>query len=87
MKTFKNADEMEFEEALKELEEIVKTLEEGKSTLKESVDLYERGTILRKRCESILEEVQLKINQISLNKNGEVSVVPINIESSNEKLA
>ena len=87
MKTFKNANEMEFEEALKELEEIVRTLEEGKSTLKESVDLYERGTVLKKRCESILEEVQLKINQISLSKEGDVSIVPINIESSNEKLA
>ena len=87
MKTFKNANEMEFEEALKELEEIVRTLEEGKSTLKESVDLYERGTVLKKRCESILEEVQLKINQISLSKEGDVSIVPSNIESSNEKLA
>ncbi len=87
MKTFKNADEMEFEEALRELEEIVKTLEEGKSTLKESVDLYERGTVLKKRCESILEEVQLKINQISLSKNGDVNIVASDIESSNEKLA
>ena len=87
MKTFKNANEMEFEEALKELEEIVKTLEEGKSTLKESVNLYERGTVLKKRCESILEEVQLKINQISMNKEGDVSIVPSSLELSNEKLA
>ena len=84
MKTFKNANEMEFEEALKELEEIVKTLEEGKSTLKESVDLYERGTVLKKRCDAILESVQLRINQISLDKEGNVTVAPTTIETSGE---
>ena len=76
MKTFKDINEMEFEEALKELEEIVKTLEEGKSTLKESVDLYERGTVLKKRCDAILESVQLRINQISVDKEGNISVIP-----------
>ena len=82
MKTFKDVNEMEFEEALKELEGIVKTLEEGKSTLKESVDLYERGTILKKRCDAILESVQLRINQISVDKEGNVSVIPDALKSS-----
>ncbi|MDR0753257.1 MAG: exodeoxyribonuclease VII small subunit [Holosporaceae bacterium] len=61
---------MEFEEAIKKLEDIVKILEEGKSTLKESVDLYERGVQLKKHCDSILESVQLRINQISFDKDG-----------------
>lgn len=65
----KNIDAMEFEEALKELENIVKVLEDGKSTLKESVDLYERGVILKKHCDKILEAAQLKISQISVDKN------------------
>lgn len=65
----KNIDAMEFEEALKELEDIVKVLEDGKSTLKESVDLYERGVILKKHCDKILEAAQLKISQISVDKN------------------
>ncbi|MDR1983187.1 MAG: exodeoxyribonuclease VII small subunit [Holosporaceae bacterium] len=66
-------DQMEFEEALKELEDIVKTIEEGKSSLRESVDLYERGTMLKKRCDTILESIQLRINQISCDKDGIVS--------------
>ncbi|MDR0555630.1 MAG: exodeoxyribonuclease VII small subunit [Holosporaceae bacterium] len=64
--------QMEFEQALKELEDIVKVLEEGKSSLKESVDLYERGVLLKKHCDGILESVQLRINQISFDKNGEM---------------
>ena len=66
----KNVSEMEFEEALKELEGIVKILEEGKISLKNSVDLYERGTLLKKHCDSILESTQLRIDQISSDKDG-----------------
>lgn len=76
----KDVEKMEFEEALKELEDIVKVLEEGKSTLKESVDLYERGIVLKKRCDQILEETQLKINQIAVDKEtGTVSVNEIEL--------
>jgi exodeoxyribonuclease VII small subunit len=73
----KNIDNMEFEEALKELEDISKILEEGKSSLKESVSLYERGTLLKKHCDSILESTQLRINQISSDKDGNISIKEI----------
>lgn len=76
----KNVDKMEFEEALEELEGIVKLLEDGKSTLKESVDLYERGTMLKKRCDQILESTQLRINKISVDKDtGGISVSEIDL--------
>jgi len=70
----KNIDEMEFEDALKELEEIVKILEEGKSSLKDSVDLYERGVMLKKHCDKILDSAQLRINQISADKDGSITI-------------
>ncbi|MBQ7673411.1 MAG: exodeoxyribonuclease VII small subunit [Alphaproteobacteria bacterium] len=76
----KNIDKMEFEEALEELENIVKILEDGKSTLKESVDLYERGTMLKKHCDQILESTQLRINKISVDKDtGGISVSEIDL--------
>jgi exodeoxyribonuclease VII small subunit len=65
---------MEFEAALKELEDIVRILEDGKSSLKESVTLYERGIMLKKRCDNILESVQLRINQISCDKNEDIRI-------------
>lgn len=70
----KSIDEMEFEEAFSELESIVKLLEDGQSSLKKSVDLYERGVLLKKHCDKILESAQLRINQISLDKDGGVVV-------------
>ncbi|MDR2268385.1 MAG: exodeoxyribonuclease VII small subunit [Holosporaceae bacterium] len=71
-----NADinEMEFENAMKELEDIVKILEEGRSSLKESVSLYERGIMLKKHCDKILESTQLRINQVSSDKDGNTTV-------------
>jgi exodeoxyribonuclease VII small subunit len=65
---------MEFEEALKELESVVKILEDGKISLKESVDLYERGILLKKHCDGILESTQFRINQISIGKDGSVGI-------------
>jgi exodeoxyribonuclease VII small subunit len=78
---FGDVDKMEFEDALQELEEIVKILEEGKSSLKISVNLYERGTLLKKHCDKILESVQLKVNQISSDKEGAISVEPMKMEA------
>lgn len=72
---------MEFEDALKELEQIVKTLEEGKSSLKASVDLYERGVLLKKHCDGILESLQLRVNQISIDKNGSIRVEQLEPEA------
>ncbi|GHU19363.1 exodeoxyribonuclease 7 small subunit [Alphaproteobacteria bacterium] len=75
----KDISKMEFEDALKELENIVKVLEEGKSSLKESVVLYERGTLLKKHCDEILESTQLRINQISSAKDGNIKIEEISV--------
>ena len=40
---------MPFERAIEELESIVKQLEEGKVPLEKSVEIYERGELLKKR--------------------------------------
>ncbi|MDR0677160.1 MAG: exodeoxyribonuclease VII small subunit [Holosporaceae bacterium] len=80
MSAQKEINKMEFEEALGELETIVKTLEEGKSSLKDSVNLYERGTMLKKHCDEILESVQLRINQISSDKDGNLKIEPSEME-------
>lgn len=76
----KNINDMEFEEAMGELERIVKALEVGNVPLKESLRLYERGTLLKKRCDSILESAQLRINQIASEKDGTVVIEKSSLE-------
>lgn len=80
MNSQEEIEKMEFETALQELEEIVKKLEDGKSSLKDAVALYERGILLKKRCDKILEEVQLKLNKISCDKDGNVNIVEQTME-------
>ena len=43
--------ELSFEESLKELENIVDQLESGDIDLEKSVKLYEKGMLLKKKCE------------------------------------
>ncbi len=57
-----------FEEALEELEQITRTLESGKESLEKSMELYERGTELRKICEAKLREAEGK--WVVLRKDG-----------------
>lgn len=54
-----------FEEALKELESIVNKLESDEVTLEKSVELYEEGIRLSKFCTGILEQAELRIEQVN----------------------
>ena len=67
-----NADikKLPFERAIEELESIVKRLEEGKVPLEESVAIYERGEILKKRCEELLQQAEARVEKITLDASG-----------------
>ncbi len=55
-----------FEKAMAELEDIVTRLEKGNVTLEESIAIYERGEVLRKHCESLLQAAEMRIEKITL---------------------
>ncbi|MPZ58792.1 MAG: exodeoxyribonuclease VII small subunit [Rhizobiales bacterium] len=59
-----------FERAIEELESIVKRLEEGKVPLEESVAIYERGEVLKRRCEELLAQAEARVNKIVLDSAG-----------------
>jgi exodeoxyribonuclease VII small subunit len=71
---------MEFEESVDELEKIVSALGEGNLSLKEASDLYTKGILLRDHCKKILEEIELKLSQVSQNSHGTVSIVDGKVE-------
>jgi exodeoxyribonuclease VII small subunit len=54
-----------YEDAFAELEDIVARLESGKATLEESVILFERGRKLSEYCQSLLDNAELRINQLT----------------------
>lgn len=67
---------MSFEDALGELESIVRNLETGQTKLDDSINAYERGIALKNHCEKRLNDARLKIEKISLDKDG----VPTGLE-------
>ena len=68
--------EMSFEEALAELEGIVQKLERGQLELESSIQAYERGTALRQHCADKLRQVQLRVEKLTLDREGNPKLAP-----------
>ena len=62
---------LSFEAALAELETIVRSLEAGTAPLDESIERYQRGDRLKRHCEARLKAAQARIDQISLDAEGQ----------------
>ena len=63
-------EKLSFEEALAQLEKIVSQLESGEAPLEKSIELYERGNRLRRRCAERLDAAQARIEAIRLDAEG-----------------
>ncbi len=74
-------DNMPFEQAMKELETIVAKLEGGEVSLEASIEAYERGEALKKRCESLLKAAEMRIEKIKLGADGKpAGTTPLDVE-------
>jgi exodeoxyribonuclease VII small subunit len=70
-----------FEQAIGELETIVKRLEEGKVPLEESVAIYERGEVLKARCEELLKQAEARVEKITLDASGKpAGTAPLDVD-------
>ena len=68
---------LSFEEALVELEQTVAQLESGNLTLEASLLLFERGQLLAAHCGRLLDEAQLRVEQLT----DDGAVVAVHISS------
>lgn len=62
---------MTFEQALERLEEIVQKLESGNVSLDESIEIYQEGIMLSKKCSGMLQEAEGKVMAI-INKEQDI---------------
>jgi len=60
---------MDFETAFFALQDNVTKLENEDLPLEKSLALFERGQLLAKRCEQLLEAAELKIRTLSMEPN------------------
>jgi exodeoxyribonuclease VII small subunit len=63
-------DKMTFEQAMTELEKVLGQLERGDVALDESIALYERGALLKARCEKKLQDAEEKVAAITQDADG-----------------
>jgi exodeoxyribonuclease VII small subunit len=69
--TTADVSKLSFERAIDELELIVKRLEDGKVPLEESVAIYERGEALKRRCEELLRQAEVRVEKITTGAGGQ----------------
>jgi exodeoxyribonuclease VII small subunit len=58
-------EEMTYEQALNELEAIVLDLETDERTLEQALEMFERGQALARRCAQLLEQAEIRIQELS----------------------
>lgn len=65
----KSIAELSFETALKELEELTRKLEAGEVSLEASINIFERGALLKAHCEKMLKSAQMRVDKIVEGQN------------------
>jgi exodeoxyribonuclease VII small subunit len=56
---------LHFEKSITELEELVNQLEKGELSLEDSLKQFEQGINLARQCQTILQQAEQKIEQLS----------------------
>jgi len=76
----KDVDDLTYEEAYDELEALVAALEGENRPLDESMQLYERGQALAKRCAQLLESAELRVKQLTGDITGAEAETEVDFE-------
>jgi exodeoxyribonuclease VII small subunit len=63
-------DALSFDDALAELQRTVAELEAGGQPLEAAIALYERGVALQARCEKLLGDAELRVQQLVSRAGG-----------------
>ncbi len=66
-----------FEQLYRDLEDAVRKLESGDLPLGEAVTLFERGTRLAEQCNSLLDNAELRVRQLTTRPGGAAEAVPL----------
>ena len=73
-----------FDEALAELQRTVAELEAGGQPLEESLALYERGVALQQRCDRLLRDAELRVQQLVARAGGVLEAQDVRPDEARE---
>jgi exodeoxyribonuclease VII small subunit len=78
-------EDLAFDAALAELQRTVAELETGGQPLEAAIALYERGVALQARCEQLLTDAQLRVEQLVQRAGGALEVRAVSAEDPAEE--
>jgi exodeoxyribonuclease VII small subunit len=73
-----------YDEAFAELQRVVATLEAGGGSLEATIAQYERAVALQRRCERLLGEAELRVQQLMARPGMPLSAVDVQPEDAEE---
>ena len=73
-----------FDEALAELQRTVAQLEAGGQPLEEALALYERGVALQQRCDRLLRDAELRVQQLVARAGGVLEAQDVRPDEARE---
>ena len=74
-----------FDEALVQLQGSVAELEAGGQTLEAAIALYERGVALQARCEKLLGDAELRVQQLVARAGGALETREVRPEDATDE--
>jgi exodeoxyribonuclease VII small subunit len=77
-------DALTFDDALAELQRAVSELEAGGQPLEVAIALYERGVALQARCEKLLGDAELRVQQLVARAGGALETRDVRPEDAAE---
>ena len=78
-------DELAYDDAFAELQRVVAALESGGQSLEATITLYERAVALQRRCERLLAEAELRVQQLMARPGGGFEAVDVRPEEAAEE--
>jgi exodeoxyribonuclease VII small subunit len=73
-----------FDDALAELQQTVAQLEAGGQPLEEALALYERGVALQQRCDRLLRDAELRVQQLVARAGGVLEAQDVRPDEARE---
>ena len=80
-------DSLSFDDALAELQRAVAELEAGGQPLEAAIALYERGVALQARCEKLLGDAELRVQQLVARAGGVLEARDVRPEDATDEPA
>ena len=79
-----DVDALAFDDAFAELQRVVGVLESGGESLESTIAQYERAVALQQRCERLLGEAELRVQQLMRQTGGAQALVDVRPEDAGD---